>query len=165
MTTLHAQPYDICASGFYFDTFEQYEAKYAKNRNEYGQPVEEYEIQFIDGDSLDAALGRHVDQCNLAKYLEAMDSWDDDQKLKAAIAFDNNIASVDFDIDPNDLYIDVYQDMDMRELAEQFVDDGLFGEIPNSLQYYIDYDAIARDLAVDYTTYNIAGHSGVYRAG
>ena len=56
MTTLFAQPYDISARGFYFDTASEYSAKAAKLKNDYGQPVEEFEIQFIDGDGLDAKL-------------------------------------------------------------------------------------------------------------
>jgi len=52
----------------------------------------------------------------------------------------------------------------MRELAEQFVDDGLFGEVPEQFQFYIDYDAIARDLAVEYSEVEIAGERLIYRA-
>ncbi len=37
------------------------------------------------------------------------------------------------------------------ELAEMFVDEGCFGEIPENLQYYIDYEKIGRDLEYDYT--------------
>ncbi|WP_299297215.1 hypothetical protein [uncultured Tateyamaria sp.] len=37
----------------------------------------------------------------------------------------------------------------MRELTEDFVEQGLFGDIPEPLHFYIDYDAIARDLSVD----------------
>lgn len=33
-----------------------------------------------------------------------------------------------------------------REYAEELVDEGAFGDIPESLTYYIDYDAIAADL-------------------
>jgi len=51
----------------------------------------------------------------------------------------------------------------MKELAEQFVDDGLFGEIPTSIQFYIDYEAIARDLACDYSETTIDGQRYIYR--
>ena len=44
----------------------------------------------------------------------------------------------------------VYQAESLEDLAEQFVNDGLYGEIPSSLQYYIDYEAIGRDLRHDY---------------
>lgn len=52
----------------------------------------------------------------------------------------------------------------MKELAEQFVDEGLFGDIPSILASYIDYDAIARDLAMDYKATEIAGERLIYRA-
>ena len=53
----------------------------------------------------------------------------------------------------------------LRELAEHFVDDGLFGEIPERLQFYLDFDAIARDLGLDYAETEIAGIRLVYRCG
>jgi len=88
MTTLFAQPYDISATGFYFDTAAEYSAKAAKLKNDYGQPVEEFEIQFIDGTGLDAklfeALG--VNQANHEDFLEAVTDWSDDDKIKVIIA-------------------------------------------------------------------------------
>lgn len=53
----------------------------------------------------------------------------------------------------------------MRELAERFIDDGLFGEIPEHLVNYIDMDAIAYDLAMDYAETEIAGQHLIYRIG
>jgi len=38
----------------------------------------------------------------------------------------------------------------IEELAEIFVDDGLYGDIPENLTNYIDYEAIGRDLRYDY---------------
>lgn len=35
------------------------------------------------------------------------------------------------------------------DLAEQFIDEGCFGDIPDSLRDYIDYEAIGRDLSYD----------------
>lgn len=42
--THYAQPYYISATGFYFETVEDYERRTAENRNDFGQFVEEYEI-------------------------------------------------------------------------------------------------------------------------
>lgn len=53
----------------------------------------------------------------------------------------------------------------LREGAEQFVDEGLFGDIPEQLRFYIDHDAIARDLAADCSETVIAGRRLVYRCG
>ena len=46
--------------------------------------------------------------------------------------------------------VDLYEDTTLTELAEQFVEDGYYGEIHNAIRNYIDYEAIARDLAYDY---------------
>jgi len=43
MTTLYAQPYDITATGFYFEGAEDYAAKAAKALNSSGELVEEFE--------------------------------------------------------------------------------------------------------------------------
>lgn len=47
--------------------------------------------------------------------------------------------------------VDYYQGLSLKQLAEHFVDEGLFGQIADSIKNYIDYDAIARDLRHDYT--------------
>lgn len=56
MTIFYAQPYDITASGFYFENIDDYQAKVVKCIGDGGQPVEEFEIQFIDVESIDAEL-------------------------------------------------------------------------------------------------------------
>ena len=53
----------------------------------------------------------------------------------------------------------------MRDLAESFVDEGLYGTIPDHLAHYIDYDAIARDLSMDFTETEIAGVRLIYACG
>ena len=65
-TVLHAQPYDLAATGFYFETPEAFQSKAKANRNDYCDPVEEYEIQFIDGDDVD---------CDLANSRKANPDW------------------------------------------------------------------------------------------
>lgn len=168
MTTLFAQPYDISATGFYFESAEDYAAKAALARNDYGQPVEEFEIQFIDGERIDAALADALglSQGNIARFFEIVDDWDQDQKQRVIVA--TGECGYAFDIetgDPNDFDIDLYAVDSLRELAEQFVDEGLFGDIPDNLRAYLDYDAIARDLGMDYVETEIVGTRLVYRCG
>jgi len=166
MTELFAQPYDISATGFYFDSAEDYAEKAAKNFNPYGQIVEEYELQFIDGESIDSNLFHvlGVNQCNFPAYLEACEAWDDFQKQKVIIAVGEcGYAFTLGSDDPDSLDVDIYPVETLRELAEQFVDEGLFGEIPASIQNYLDYDAIARDLGMDYSETTIGGTRLVYR--
>ncbi len=168
MTQLYAQPYDISATGFYFETYEQYADKAAKAKNESGQMVEEFEIQFIDGEDLDSEFAKALDlnQVNVKRFLELVNEWEDHEKIRFAIAAGECGYSFDLEHDDIDLLdVDIYGVETLRELAEQFVEDGLFGDIPERLQFYINYDAIARDLAVEYSETTIAGERFVYRCG
>jgi antirestriction protein len=166
MTVLYAQPYNISARGFSFVDEAGYNERAKKNFDGLGFPIEEYEIQFIDGERIDALLfeALNIHQGNFAKFLIACQEWDDHQKRKAIIA----TAECGYDLDlhsgtPDDFDLDIYEVDNLRELAVQFVDEGLFGEIPEHLQYYLDYDAMARDLAMDYAEIVIAGNRFVYR--
>lgn len=73
MTLLFAQPYDVSATGFYFESFEDYQSKAAKAVNDYGQPVEEFEIEFVDGEDIDCELAKAWDlsRFNIAGFFEA----------------------------------------------------------------------------------------------
>lgn len=51
----------------------------------------------------------------------------------------------------------------MRDLAQQFIEEGLFGDIPENIRYYLDPDAIARDLSMDYLETEIAGTNYIFR--
>jgi len=140
MTTLYAQPYDITASGFYFDSAEAFENKSRDLRNEHGEHVEEFEIQFIDGSCLD-------------------------EKLKVLVGVGEIGMSFDVRVDETaSIEVEIYECDSLRDLAEQFVDDGLFGEIPPPLSGYIDFEAIARDLACDFGTVDVCGRGYAFRA-
>jgi len=165
-TVLFAQPYDISAAGFYFASVEGYEKQSARLRNSCGQPVEEFEIQFIDGDELDAELFKalRVSQGNFGAFLDVCNYWNTDQKRKVIIAVGECGYSFDLKTgDSDQLDVDIYEMGSLRELAEHFVDEGLFGEIPESIKYHLDYDSIARDLGMDYGEIVIAGTSLIYR--
>ncbi|MEQ8306912.1 MAG: antirestriction protein ArdA [Hoeflea sp.] len=164
--TLNAQPYDMTAGGFYFRSIEEFLRGFQRNHNDQGDPIEEYEIQFIDGEGIDCELARAwgLHQGNFAAFLEKVEEWSDDQKTRYIIAVGEcGFDHADVCDDPYGVDIDMYEMESMRELAEQFVDEGLFGDIPDYLANYIDYESIARDLAFDYTETIINGQSVIYR--
>lgn len=168
MTTFYAQPYDIAVEGFYFRTPEEYADKAASLTNRYGEPVEEFELQFIDGGELDCQLASAwgVNQANITAFFEAAEDWQDEQKIRYILAVGVcGYAHDQVADDPNAVDLDLYRVDSLRELAEQFVEEGLFGDIPKALEFYIDHDAIARDLAADYSEAVIAGECLVYRCG
>ena len=132
MTRLCAQPYDISAHGFYFETAEEYNEEAGKLRNSSGWPVEEFELQFIDGESIDAklfeALG--VNQGNFAAFLEAAEDWSDDDKIRVIIAVGEVGYAFDLGKDSPDRFdIDLYEMDSLHDLAVQFVEEGLYGSI------------------------------------
>lgn len=166
MPQLHAQPYDLSATGFYFERLEEYANKADSNRNDYGDPVEEYELQFIDGDHIDCDLAKAwgINQANIGGYFKAAEEWDDHQKRIFIIAVGEGGCSFDANtVAPDGFEVNIYCVSSIMELAEQFVEEGLFGEIPAHLANYIDMDAIARDLEHDYSETEIAGETLIYR--
>ena len=166
MTTLFAQPYDICATGFYFETVEQYEEKAKNLTNDYGDIVEEFEIQFIDGESIDCKLfsALNIHQGNFADFLDCVDEWDIDEKIKVILAMGECGYSFTFGQDtPDQFDLDLYEMDSLRDLAMEFVEQGLFGDIPDNIQNYLDYNAIAYDLGMDYSETTIDGTHYIYR--
>ena len=99
----------------------------------------------------------------MAAFFAALDAWDEHQKRCFIIAVGEcgtrfNAASDH----PDDFDVDIYEMDSLVELAEHFIDEGFYGDIPEALSCYIDTQAIARDLAVDYSEITIAGQRFVY---
>ena len=166
MTTLFAQPYDLDAVGFYFESAKEFATISLRLRNAHWEPVEEFEIQFIDGEDMDAELAKAVgiNQANAGRFLEIVENWSDDDKLRYII--NANECGYAFDLkrdDPNELDVDIYHLDSLRDLAFEFVEEGIIGDIPEDMRHYFDYDAFARDLAMDYSETTIAGQNIIYR--
>jgi hypothetical protein len=169
MTQFYAQPYDISATGFFFEDMQEYDAKYAACKNGFGGQVEEFELQFIDGEDIDAALfeALGIHQGNISHFLDAIEEWEEHEKQAVIIAVGE--CGYGFDIADNDLGIidnvDIYEMRNLEELARHFVDEGLLGDIPENLRCYIDYYALGCDLGMDYSETTIAGNNLIYRCG
>ena len=110
------------------------------------------------------ALG--VKQANHEAFFEAVTDWSDDDKIKVIIAVGEAgyIFSLGDDV-PDQFEVDLYQADSLADLAAQFVEEGLYGEIPEPLRNYINYDAIARDLSVEYGVIQLDGTQYIYRCG
>lgn len=162
---LYAQPYDICAVGFYFESYEDFAENASKLRNSYGNPIEEFELQVIYGEDIDCDLANAigVNQANLKRFYHTAHEWDEHCKTTVILAFGECGCAFDDNTQPDDFDLDIYPVDSLRDWADQFVDKGLFGDILKRLSYYIDYDAMARDLSVDYSAANVAGKRLVYR--
>ena len=165
-TLLYAQPYDISAEGFYFRSSEEYDREAVKAKNSYGDKVEEFEIQFIDGETIDCDLAKAwgINQANLHRFFDVVDEWQDYQKTTFIIAVGECGEAFDPEtVHPDDFDVEIYEDETMKDLAFRFVDEGLFGEVPKAFEFYIDYDTIARDLAIDYSEAKVGGCNVIFR--
>lgn len=101
--------------------------------HDYEAPFQVSEYEGID------TISAMINFCNLDEY---------DQK-KAAYLFDNGHYSKLSDCIDNVNEVTFYEGMTLEDVAEELVDDGCFGNIPDSIKNYIDYAAIARDLGCD----------------
>jgi antirestriction protein len=108
----------------------------------------------------------HLLARGICRIIELIDEWSDDQKIRAIIAVGECGYSFDPEsFDPDDIDLDLYEIYSLRDLAAQFVDEGLFGNIPGNIRIYLDFDMIARDLACDYSMISIDATNYAYRCG
>ncbi len=162
MVRLFAQPYNINATGFYFGTGEEYGELANGCFDTYGLPVEEFGILFIDGPEIDQRLFEAwgIYQGNVHDYLTALGLLSNHEKL-ALIALGECGYIIDGNTDTAN--VDIYYCRDIRQLAEQFIEEGLYGEIPENISSYIDHEKIASDLRSEYTELCVGGQAFVYR--
>lgn len=143
MTEFYAQPYSLEHTGFYFRNVDEYEAG-MKKLNARG--CEEVEIQFIDGDNHLARLAQaaQTHQGNVALWYEALEDLDETETAQIMFLLDLGYSLEDA--------LDRHEEVCLypgtaRDYADELVNDCC--EVPENLRYYIDYEAIARDMAIN----------------
>ncbi len=146
MTTLCATPYNPDASFFYFENLEDYENKSKCHFDKHGNLVEEFEIQLIDSDDSELFLACGIDQSNLDTWFDQIEFLQDHEKVSlfyliAVAGYDLEQALDKID-DPS------ITESSLRDAAEQLFDECYAHEIPESIRFYIDYNAFARDCSL-----------------
>ena len=154
----HATPYDISAAGFYFRDYEDYQTKAKSHRNEYGDPVEEYEIQFIEGENYQLFNALGINQANLEQWFDDFEDLDGENLVKAIYLADDLHCDMDEILTKlEDVYLFEGR---AKDYAESYLEDsGLLNDIPENLRYYFDVEAFARDMLLsgDITELSFAG--------
>lgn len=144
MTEFYGQPYSIAHTGFYFDSIEKFQDGMKRLKK---QGCEEVEIQFIDGgDDHLAQLAKAANLHQGSIYLWFDDLEDLDETAAKQISF---LLDLGYNIDE---VLDRYEDVCLYEgKASDYAYDLIneTTEIPENLRYYIDYDAIARDMRLN----------------
>jgi hypothetical protein len=140
----YAQPFNPDAQGFYFTTSDEFESKSSRCVDAFGLPVEEFEIQFIDGTSEEADLFQAcgVNQANLSEFIELLDETDEHNL--PAIAY---LCELGYSMEQaKDRMDDVslYQG-NLTDAAEELFDECYLHQIPENLHAYIDYERFTND--------------------
>lgn len=141
----YANPYNASVSGFYFETYEEFELKLSDLKDDFGVPVEEVEIEAIDGtrEEMELADVFGIDQANIAEFIAFIETSDED--LWPAIYFilnDNRASSFDE-------AIRIARDYSIRECELIDAASEIFNEVydlPDEVKMYIDYEKYADDL-------------------
>ncbi len=145
--TLYAQPYNRDAQGFYFHDAEEFVNKSENLRDRFGSPVEEFEIQFIDGEDAELFEACGIDQCNLASWFDVIEVLDEHEKIalffltgELGYLLDDAINKIDD--------VSIFHG-DAQEAAEELFDDCYAHAIPDNLRFYFDIEKFAHDLEVN----------------
>ena len=129
------------------DDFDSIQDIYAELKQE-GFTKEELEETFIQDYECDIQLFTNCDYVSIDKAFEILEKIDYSQysadEIKAFYEIGNDID----DIDNYELYL--YPNCEtLSDLAYEFVQEGLYGNIPDNIANYIDYEAMGRDLGFD----------------
>lgn len=157
MTTLHATPYNRDAAGFYFTDALDYETKATMHVDRYGNLVEEFEIQFIDGDDAQLFEVCGINQANLNTWFDDIEFLQDFEKISlyylVAVTGCNLEQALEKLGEPS--IAEGY----LRDAAEELFDECWLHSVPESIRFYIDYDKFARDceLGGDLCEFEYAG--------
>lgn len=146
MATLHAQPYNPDAMGFYFESAEEFTTKAENLTDCHGSPVEEFEIQFIDGDAGDAQLFEAcaINQANLDAWFDEVETLD--ARDKVALFYLVGFAGNGLEQAKEKIEDVILYECRLREAAEEIFDECHLESIPDGVRCYIDYEKYARDL-------------------
>ncbi len=157
MTTLYAAPYNLSATGFYFKGMNDYQYKAINHLDSYGNLVEEFEIQFIDGD--DAALFEAcgIDQSNLNTWFDEVECLLDYEKIN--LYYLVGCAGYPLSQGLDNLDEPCITQSNLKDVATELFDECYLHTVPERIRYYIDYDSFARDCETggDLTEFEYAG--------
>lgn len=118
-----------------------------------GTMYEEHFISDYETDIEGLEVGEYESLSQLNKTMEKLDALDDCEieEVEAIMEAEGLDLAKAISAQQEEDFIYYGGIKSYTELAEMFVDEGVFGDISENLQYYIDYEKIGRDLKYDYT--------------
>jgi hypothetical protein len=89
--------------------------------------------------------------CNLFElneFVEQLKELDESQKEQAVFLINYRSFNWKEALEKSD-EVTFYQGMSLEDVAAELVDEGVYGELNNTIKYYIDYTQLAYDLSTD----------------
>ncbi|MEI7614476.1 MAG: antirestriction protein ArdA, partial [Betaproteobacteria bacterium] len=137
-------------------------------RDRFGNPVEEFEIQFIDGENAALFEACGINQSNLSTWFDDIEDKDEHEKI--ALYFLTGTLGYSLDDAMNKVdNVNIFQG-EAKEAAEELFDECYGHEIPENLRFYFDMDKFAHDLEIggdfnefeyEGTTYTCTNANGI----
>ncbi len=143
MSTYFAQPYNTDARGFYFDSMDSYTSQSESLTDGFGSPVEEFEIQFIDGDDCELFSACGIDQSNLNLWFETIVDLADHEKT--ALYYLRSVSGYNLENALDKLEDVNLSEGNLKDIAETLFDEFYLNDVPESVRAYIDYGKFALD--------------------
>lgn len=142
----YANPYNPDANGFYFETFEEFENQAENLIDSFGAPVEEFHLEFIDGEKYESELFEKakINTANLEQFIEFMESvHPNEAAILSYLLSDLNMKFEEETIDMID-EVNLYEGT-LLDAASEMFDELYLHDVPEGLRNYIDYDSFAND--------------------
>lgn len=149
MCVLYANPYNTSANGFYFKSYEEYKAKSSVHVDPFGLAVEEYEIDYVEGEEAQLFKSCSIDQCTLGLWFNDIEVMN--KQAQAELFYRCEYLGQDTDEA-------IYELNDSGSISNcsiinyvyDYVDAcGILESMPENMQRYFDYEAYARDLELN----------------
>lgn len=140
----YVNPYNPSAKGFYFESIEELEVKAKTLVDDFGIPVEEFEIDFIEGTKEECALSEALglDAANIAEFIEFIETSDEAEWPTVYFLLTNSRCET------LDEARAEAEEFTVREGTLKDASAELFDELynlPEEVRIYIDYEKFARD--------------------
>ena len=84
----------------------------------------------------------------LNEFVEQLDELDDCDQQKVFYLIDHIGCDREEALEKHE-DVTFYAGQTLEDVAEELIEDGCFGEIPENIRNYIDYEKLARDLGID----------------
>jgi len=102
--------------------------------------ITDYEAQF--------RIEEYENPYKLNEFVEQLEELDEYDQEKVFYLLDNSGYTREEALEKHE-DVTFYKGMTLEDVAEELVEEGIFGDLSDNIKGYIDYEKLARDLSID----------------